>query len=581
MKTSWNAIKRFLDRPRRRIAGLVVLSIVNGLLEASVILFLVGAVAESVGEQWSRPPMSWLPTSSRSLVLLAVIAALLVLAVDLLNQWLAAHVHSKVLTRFGTDLLGAFSLATYERQQKTGRAQMQQMVGSLAFDVAQTADVFTAFVSSVSVIAVLLTVSAIVNPVATVVVVGLMGIAQFVISPIGTWTKRRGELAIQSLLYLGDRLSDYTENSREYRIAGTDAAMSSAIAADAADAGQKIRRSRFMTSLGSAVWFDVGLLILVCGFAVLQLTSGDLITGTGAAALIMVRVLALGRTVQFCRQQFHALEPRVEIATGLLDDLRLYQLDFGNIELPIVTSVSARAVSYSYNPGDTVLRGISLEIQRGEVVGLVGPSGAGKSTLAQLLVGLRSPTGGEILVDGIPSEQLEPAARARAISYVPQDPRMIQASIADNIRFLRTDIDDETLRASAKAAHIHDEIMALPEGYETLMGARGIGLSGGQVQRIALARALAGSPQVLVLDEPTSALDAVSERGLQQTIARLSSSMTMVIVAHRLSTLESCSRIVVLEAGQISADGTSAELLAQPGFFRSIQQSLVDPSDLD
>jgi len=581
MKTSWNAIKRFLDRPRRRIAGLVVLSIVNGLLEASVILFLVGAVAESVGEQWSRPPMSWLPTSSRSLVLLAVIAALLVLAVDLLNQWLAAHVHSKVLTRFGTDLLGAFSLATYERQQKTGRAQMQQMVGSLAFDVAQTADVFTAFVSSVSVIAVLLTVSAIVNPVATVVVVGLMGIAQFVISPIGTWTKRRGELAIQSLLYLGDRLSDYTENSREYRIAGTDAAMSSAIAADAADAGQKIRRSRFMTSLGSAVWFDVGLLILVCGFAVLQLTSGDLITGTGAAALIMVRVLALGRTVQFCRQQFHALEPRVEIATGLLDDLRLYQLDFGNIELPIVTSVSARAVSYSYNPGDTVLRGISLEIQRGEVVGLVGPSGAGKSTLAQLLVGLRSPTGGEILVDGIPSEQLEPAARARAISYVPQDPRMIQASIADNIRFLRTDIDDETLRASAKAAHIHDEIMALPEGYETLMGARGIGLSGGQVQRIALARALAGSPQVLVLDEPTSALDAVSERGLQQTIARLSSSMTMVIVAHRLSTLESCSRIVVLEAGQISADGTSAELLAQPGFFRSIQQSLVDPSALD
>ena len=580
MKISWNAIERFLDRPRRTIGGLVVLSIVNGLLEASVILFLVGAVAQSVGEQWSRPPMSWFPTSSRALIILAVIAALLVLAVDLFNQWLAAHVFSKVLTRFGTSLLDAFSLATYERQQQTGRAQMQQLVGSLAFDVAQTADVLTAFISSVSVIAVLLTVSAIVNPVATVVVIGLMAIAQFVIAPIGTWTKKRGELAIQSLLYLGDRLSDYTENSREYRIAGTDAVVSSALNADAADSGQKIRKSRFMTALGSAVWFDVGLLILVCGFAVLQLTSGDLITGTGATALIMVRVLALGRTLQFCRQQFHTLEPRVNIATGLLDDLRLHQVNFGTIELPIVTSVSARAVSYSYSPGDSVLRGISLEIQRGEVVGLVGPSGAGKSTLAQLLVGLRSPTEGEILVDGIPSEQLEPAARARAISYVPQDPRMIQASIADNIRFLRTDIDDETLRASAKAAHIHDEIMALPEGYETLMGARGIGLSGGQVQRIALARALAGSPQVLVLDEPTSALDAVSERGLQQTIASLSGSMTMVIVAHRLSTLDSCSRIVVLEDGLVTADGTSAELLAQPGFFRSIQQSFVDPSEL-
>ena len=579
MRTAWNAIERFLDRPRRSIAELVVLSVLNGLLEASVILFLVGAVAESVGEQWSRPPMSWLPTSSRSLVLLAVIAALLVLGVDLLKQWLAAHVHAKVLSRFATELLGAFSLTTYERQQRSGRAQMQQMVGSLAFDVAQTADVLTSFVSSISVIAVLLTVSAIVNPVATVVVIGLMAIAQFVIAPIGTWTKQRGEVAITSLLHLGEQLTDYTENSREYRIAGTEAVVSSAMADESIDAGQKIRKSRFMTGLGSAIWFDVGLLILVCGFAVLQLTSGDLITGTGAAALIMVRVLALGRTLQFCRQQFHALAPRVDIATDLLDDFRQHRQESGTINVPAVTSVSARSVSYSYDSGDPVLRAISLEIERGEVVGLVGPSGAGKSTLAQVLVGLRVPTDGEVLVDGVPMGHLEPAARARTISYVPQDPRMIEASIAENIRFLRSDIDDETLRSAARAAYIDDEIMALPEGYATVMGARGIGLSGGQVQRIALARALAGSPQMLVLDEPTSALDAVSERGLQQTIAGLSGSMTMVIVAHRLSTLDSCTRIVVIEDGTISADGTSAELLAQPGFFRSIQPSLVGPFD--
>ena len=579
MRTAWNAVERFLDRPRRTIAELVMLSVLNGLLEAAVILFLVGAVAESVGEQWTRPPMSWLPGSSRTLVLLAVVAALLVLAVDLINQWRAARVHARVVAGFGTSLVGAFSAATYERQQLSGRAQMQQMVGSLAFDVAQTADVLTAFISSISVITVLLTVSAIVNPVATVVVIGLMIIAQFVIAPIGTWTRQRGQVAIMSLLHLGDRLTDYTENSREFRIAGTDAVMAAVIAEETIDAGHKIRKSRFMTALGSAVWFDVGLLILVCGFAVLRATSGDLITGTGAAALIMVRVLSLGRGLQFCRQQFHTLEPKVNIATGLLDDLLLHRQPSGSIELPMVTSVAARTVSYSYDTGDRVLTGLSLEIERGEVVGLVGPSGAGKSTLAQLLVGLRSPTGGEILVDGVPMGDLEPAARARAISYVPQDPRMIEASVAGNIRFLRSDVNDETMRAAAKAAHIHEEIMALPDGYETLMGARGVGLSGGQVQRIALARALAGSPQVLVLDEPTSALDAVSERGLQQTIAGLAGSMTMVIVAHRLSTLDSCSRIVVIENGQITADGTSTDLRARPGFFRSIQQGLVEPID--
>jgi ABC-type multidrug transport system fused ATPase/permease subunit len=579
MRTAWNAIARFLDRPRRTIAGLVVLSVLTGLLEAAVILFLVGAVAESVGEQWTRPPMSWLPTSSSSLVILAVIAALLVLGVDLLNQWRNAHVHSKVLSRFGTELLGAFSGATYERQQQTSRAKMQQMVGSLAFDVAQTADAFTAVTAAVCVIAVLLAVSAIVNPVATLVVVGLMAIAQVIISPIGTRTKQRGEIAIVSLLKLGDRLADYTENSREYRIAGTEAIMSSVIAGEVIGSGRKIRMSRFMTTLGGAIWFDVGLLILVCGFAVLQLTSGNLVTGTGAAALIMVRVLALGRTLQFWRQQLHTLHPRVNIATGLLDDLRLHRLDSGEVELSTIESVSARAVAYTYDTGEAVLRGVTLDIERGEVVGLVGPSGAGKSTLAQLLVGLRSPTSGEILVDGIPIGDLQPPTRARTISYVPQDPRMIEASIAENIRFLRSDLDDATVRAAARAAHIHDEIMALPDGYETLMGPRGIGLSGGQVQRVALARALAGSPQMLVLDEPTSALDVVSERGLQQTIAGLSGSMTMVIVAHRLSTLESCSRIVVIEGGRITADGTSRELLAQPGFFQSIQQGLFDPSD--
>jgi len=185
------------------------------------------------------------------------------------------------------------------------------------------------------------------------------------------------------------------------------------------------------------------------------------------------------------------------------------------------------------------------------VLGVVGPSGGGKSTLVQVLLRLRLPRSGSVLVNGVPYQEHRDSDWTRLVTLVPQEPRLMEASIAENIRFFRSGISDEQVRSAARAAHVEAEMIAQSHGFDTVLGPRGSGLSGGQKQRLAIARALVGKPAVIVLDEPTSALDAESERLVQDTIRELKGTVTFVIVAHRATTLALCDRLVVVRNGSV------------------------------
>jgi ABC-type bacteriocin/lantibiotic exporter with double-glycine peptidase domain len=182
---------------------------------------------------------------------------------------------------------------------------------------------------------------------------------------------------------------------------------------------------------------------------------------------------------------------------------------------------------------------------------VVGASGSGKSTLSALLLRLRAPTAGTILAGDVALADVAPAAWARLAAYVPQDSRLIRSSVADNIRFFRAGFSDDDVRAAARAAHLEDEILALPDGYATEIGPGARDLSGGQRQRLAIARALLQHPSLLVLDEPTSALDAHSEQLIGRTLAELKGGTTIVLIAHRPATLELCDRIVEVAGGTV------------------------------
>ena len=236
---------------------------------------------------------------------------------------------------------------------------------------------------------------------------------------------------------------------------------------------------------------------------------------------------------------------------------------------PVRGELTFRNVSFAY-PGredDPVLRDVSFRVAPGEVVAIVGPSGAGKSTLFQLALRFYDPSSGAVALDGVDISTLDPASLRAEIALVPQDAFIFGASVADNIAYGAPGASREAVVAAARQAAAHGFIAALPEGYDTQLGERGVTLSGGERQRIAIARAILKDAPVLLLDEATSALDAESETLVQGALEALMKGRTTLVIAHRLATIVSAHRILVIEAGRLVEEGTHASLLAAGGLY--------------
>ncbi|MBE8989462.1 ABC transporter ATP-binding protein [Nostoc sp. LEGE 12450] len=229
---------------------------------------------------------------------------------------------------------------------------------------------------------------------------------------------------------------------------------------------------------------------------------------------------------------------------------------------PVKGKIEYRHISFAYKPGEPVLKDISLLVSPGEAIALVGASGAGKTTFVNLLPRFYDPETGQIFIDDIDIRDVKLHSLRRQIGIVPQETIMFSGTIAQNIAFGQDVFDMEAVKEAAKIANAHQFISQLPEGYQTWVGERGVNLSGGQRQRIAIARAVLLNPQILILDEATSALDSESEALVQEALERLMQKRTVFIIAHRLSTVRRCDRILVLEQGQIVESGTHEELLA-------------------
>jgi ABC-type multidrug transport system fused ATPase/permease subunit len=331
-----------------------------------------------------------------------------------------------------------------------------------------------------------------------------------------------------------------------------------------------LRQTRFLARAVPGLYQSTAFLLLVLALALVYVSGATGLAELGAVVLVLVRSLSYGQQIQAATTGLNELVPYM---TQLDDAMRNYAdhpPPDGNSPLPRVERLGMSDVHFAYVPGDDVLRGVTFEARRGEAIGIVGPSGAGKSSLVQLMLRLRTPTSGTLEVNGQDGAAFRRADWQRRISYVPQTPQLIWGTVADNIRFFRPEIDDAEVEAAARRAHIHDEVMSWPQCYRTVIGHRASAVSGGQRQRLCLARALAGSPDVLILDEPTSALDVRSEQAVQQSLDEVRGDVLLFLVAHRLSTLSICDRVMVIVNGRLQAIDEPMALLEHNDFYREI-----------
>jgi len=235
-------------------------------------------------------------------------------------------------------------------------------------------------------------------------------------------------------------------------------------------------------------------------------------------------------------------------------------------------AVEFRDVRFGYDPGRPILKGVSLSVPAGRKVAIVGPSGAGKSTIGRLLFRFYDVTGGAVAIDGQDLREVTQDSLHRAIGVVPQDTVLFNDTILYNIAYGRPGASPAEIEAAARAAKIHDFVTSLPKGYQTLVGERGLKLSGGEKQRVGIARTLLKNPPILLLDEATSALDSETEAGIQSELKAMGEGRTVIAIAHRLSTIVDADEIVVLEDGQVVERGTHEALLAHGGRYAVMWQ---------
>ena len=338
---------------------------------------------------------------------------------------------------------------------------------------------------------------------------------------------------------------------------------------------ERVRRVGFYSALVERSGY-VGIMMLqvVILATGAYMVSKDMLT-VGALASFQALFLSLSYSMASVTQYLPTL---VEAAGGMqrIDELLSYSPgvpDTGTETLPSAfREIRFTGVGFGYTEGTRSLNGLTCAIPRGQSIAVVGPSGSGKSTLLTLLMRLHDAGEGAVSLDGFDIRRAPLAALRTLFGYVPQESFLFDVSIRENIRLGNPLATDAEVEAAAREAEVHEAILAMPNGYDTLVGERGGRLSGGQRQRVALARAIVRQPAVLILDEATSALDPVTEAAIQATFERLREGRTMLSVTHRLTSAMTADRILVLQAGRLRQEGTHAELVEREGPYRDLWQ---------
>jgi len=466
------------------------------------------------------------------------------------------RVSSRVQELLRGRLFRAYLYAPWRNQMAIREGHLQEMAGIQTWQAATAALTAMQALAFAVTLGILVAGALVLSPLAATAVLISVGLLFIVLRPLAQAVKRWASVHVESSMEFTAELNEAASlvaDSRTYGVLGAEEQHLASTLSKVAGPWHRVQR---LHGLVPGAYQTAAAALLLAGLAVVSATGETSFASLGAVVLVLLRALASSQQMQYSYQRLGETQPFVDRVLDTIEDLEAAREVPGTRPMERVERVALEHLTFAYSGerAEPALHDLDFVIESGECVAVTGASGAGKSTLAAVLLGLLRPTEGRYCVNGVPAHEIARDDWARLVGYVPQEGRLLTGTIADNIRFLRSDISDEEVVRAARAAHLHDEVLRWPAGYETNVSQRGDAVSGGQRQRICLARALVRRPDLLVLDEPTSALDTEAEDVVYASLAGLKGSVTMVVISHKQRVLELCDRAIMLRHGEVVQD---------------------------
>ena len=555
----------------------VLFSLIGAFTEAAALVLLIplaGTVFDEGGEifRGSLGPIELEATATRILTLIVSLTLIagVAKAISVIARVRAVAGWERTAR---TRIIEAYLQANYEMQTSVPPSTLQEYAGQYVTMAAAALQKFVGGINGIFSLLALLVVAIVLNPLGAGIIGGLGLLLALLVRPIAKRIRAASKETADLTIDMGRQVSQTVDHARNIKVFGAKKRFMDLYRVSVEQLAHARAHSSLLASMAPVIYQTFGLLFIVGGLA------AAIAIGAGSAPTLTAVMLLLLRGLGYM-QQISTNQQIINQALPYSDALRKQQEriersaeQWGSFELLTVKSIEFRDVSYSYpTDGDEpAIQDITFDLDAPGIVGLAGPSGSGKSTLAHLILGLRRPRDGTVLVHGRAPQDYTLESWVGNVALVPQEPRLIDGTVRDNVTFYR-DIPESDVRWALEAVGLDEFIRSLPKGYDTPLGSTVHELSGGQLQRLGIARALAGRPTLLVLDEPTSALDTTSETWVRETMVRYSANALVVIITHRETTLSICTSIIEMKEGRLQ--GVQRE--PSPGRHRSVNRREFD-----
>lgn len=561
--------RRRVELGYRRLAVVAALSVLSGLGQAALLLVIVHAATALTAEGDAATMIGPLAFSTGELLSAGFVMIAVLVVLDITNAVAQAGLSADAGARTQARMLSAFGAAEHDAQNHYPRGEARQLILGYPTYAGAVATGLSGGLSAAINFMILVGSAVALSPATAAIVVGGIVAMLGLLRPLLMLTQRLSAKKAQQSRELSGRAAERFELGHDLKSMGLEAHADEGLRGGIFTVRTTTKHITALRRISSSM-YRLGALGLVLGMLVLVEVSNSIaFTSLTGALLMLLRSLSYGQAVQSSHQSVSEALPYVEQFIAEEDRLIAHAEPRNAAPMPDgfrIGDLRLENVHFAY-AGESLpaLRDVSIAIGQGEYVAVIGRSGAGKSTLIQLLLRLRSVTSGTLTADDRDVRDIPLEWWRKRVAYVPQDPRLVSGTVAEAIRFGRSWITDEQIRVAAARANIAHEVESWPAGYDTPVGEAGGRVSGGQRQRLAIARALAGEPSLLLLDEPTSALDAESEQLVSRTIEDLSGEVTVVVVAHRLTTVERADRVFVVDDGSVREEVTIDVTAAHAG----------------